>query len=192
MEAMVGLVVLGLLMSSIYLLLVFSLRARRQTEVFQEVHQQVEVAMSKVGQELAGSKISTVSYGSSPYYVIFLSLEKGLDQPDRSLYTYSGAGLPEWHKWVCFFLDESDHTLKRAEIELLPGPVTVPPAPAPPLLTDFQTSDTARTVARNIDQFEVVAGSTLETVRLTITSQAMVNSDNATATTLSSEVRVQN
>lgn len=191
LEALVAMTVLSLLMTSIYLLLIYGLHSRRQSEVYQTVHHQAEIAMQKLSVELTDSTIPTVSYGATPPHIIFLSLQKTLDQPDRSVYTFAPSGSAQWHKWVCFYLDESEHNLIRSEIDL-GGPITLPPTPSPPVLSDFQTSPSARTVARNIVSLEFVPGAGLQTLSLSLTAEAMVNSDKATSITLNSEVRVRN
>ena len=192
-EILTAMAVLSLLLSSIYLLLIYGLRARRQGEVYQTVHFQAELALEKVIDELRETNISSVVVGASPSHVIFLSLEDLLERPNRSRITYNGAGEPEWKKWVCFYRDETTNKLMRAELEVTPSsPATLPPMPVNQPLADFQASPTSRPVASNIEFFEVQPGSTLETLRVTVTARDMVNSDNATENNLSSEVHVRN
>lgn len=194
LETIVAMGLLSLLMSSLYLLLLYGMRYRQQSEVYQQVHQQANVGLRKITTELAASNISTVSFGASPPHLIFLSLERPLADPNRNVYTYSATGSPEWQKWVCFYVDEAADELWRAEIVPAGVPITLPPAPAPPALSAFQAvaPPDRYVVARNVETMSAGPGAIAQTVDLSVTATELVNSTDATTLTLNTELRVSN
>ncbi|MEW6281959.1 MAG: hypothetical protein AB1758_25365 [Candidatus Eremiobacterota bacterium] len=185
MEVLVGGGVLLLLLSALYLLLVFGLRYYRAAYAVETVHQQSLLTLRKLSAELRRSHPATVTYG--PGFVWFLSPDPPTATPGP--WTYASDGSLEWHTWIGYYLNGTE--LVRSELPL-GTPALVPPVPAAPTLTDFQVASSRRTVAREIQTLNAAAGTAPELVELVVTARVPTASNKFTEVTLRTQVHPEN
>jgi prepilin-type N-terminal cleavage/methylation domain-containing protein len=194
-ELMVALGLMGFLLAGLYGLVTLGFRHAREAEVFETVHSEALVAVSKIRREIALTSFASVSdLSSSPDFVIFASPQKPLGAPDHQVYSYDANGNLEWHKWVCFFRDASAGTVVRAEIPFTP-PVNAPPT-APPPIGDFLalTDPTAhRIIGRNCSALRFEQGTAvLGSVRVSVETAKLINSEDQTVLNLVDDVKPRN
>lgn len=196
-EVIVALSLLAILLTGIYGVLVLGFQNAREAEIFETVHREALVGMRKITDEVAITTKSTVNpLGGGPDHLIFASPQKPLGTPDHQLYTYDGNGNLQWYKWVCFYRDSTNNTVYRAEIPLPTPPADAPPpSGSQPPLVDF-TSLAARDrvpVFRNCTLLRFNDGATAPaTIRITLETEANVNSDEQTRMHLENEVAPRN
>jgi len=193
-EMMVAMSLMGFLLAGIYGLMTLGMRHAREADVFETVHSQALVVLAKMRQEITLTSYASVSdLATAPEYVIFASPQRTLDTPNHQVFSYDGTGNLEWHKWVCFFRDPVEDTVVRVE-QALATPTNAPPT-APPPLTDFTaaTGNDRRIVGRNCSALTFESGTAvLGSVRITVETSKLVNSEDRTVLRLIDDVKPRN
>ena len=194
-ELMVALGLMSFLLAGLYGLVTLGFRHAREAEVFETVHSEALIIVSKIRREVALTSFASVSdLSSAPDYVIFASPQKPLGAPDHQVYSYDANGNLEWHKWVCFFRDGGAKTVVRAEIPFTPS-VNAPPTTPPPI-GDFValTDPTAhRIIGRNCSSLRFEPGTAvLGSVRVSVETAKLVNSEDRTVLNLVDDVKPRN
>ncbi|MCA9777563.1 MAG: type II secretion system protein [Candidatus Eremiobacteraeota bacterium] len=193
-EMMVALSLMGFLLAGIYGLLTLGMRHAREADVFETVHSQALIALAKMRQEVTLTSYASLNdLSTAPDHLIFASPQRTLDTSNHQVFTYDGTGNLEWHKWVCFFRDPTENTVVRVELPL--SPATNAPPTNPPPLADFTvaTGKDRRTIARNCSALSFENGTAvLGSVRMTVETSKLVNSEDRTMLRLIDDVKPRN
>jgi hypothetical protein len=192
LEAMVALVVAGLLMAGLTSLVIYAMRCLRQFTTYNGVQQQVLFASRWLDEELSLSNTASMVLGTadscifgSPYGL------RNTNQFDQ--YVFVGTNLA-YRTWVCYYR-AANGELHRAEQSMGGNyPVSAIPVATRPSLATFSalTPPLNRTVARNLTLFRVDATTTAATVQLTIRVTDQVDSSHITELRTTTQVRVRN
>lgn len=184
------------LMGGLYLLLVAGLRYTQQSEVYQTVQQQANIGMKKMLWELENSLAESIYANTSPDpYIIFPSADQPLPA-GAGQWSTDAAGDLIWQKWVCFYHDSTDNTIKRTEL-VGSMPATDPLEPVDAGYPDLATmqAQTAKVLTRFVAQagFQVFpggAGGT--TVEIQLSTEENTNSTKVTRVNYRSRVYPKN
>ncbi len=138
-------------------------------------------------EELGDSRATSVAIDATLPQAHRIIFPSGQAYPGNAGPIQFVGGEIQWQKWVCFYLDNTNGQLHRAE--LAKAPTTAPPA-APGFAAFPLSGDDNRILARGIQ--ELVFVSTAQVMEARVKSRESVGSNKHTEVTLRSKVFLQN
>lgn len=146
-ETMVSMALISVVLTAVYSFMSMFLVNSRMLQAQADLENSAQTAVMRMVSDLADSRPASVTVGTSPTGVFFLSPRDGSDRFQRD-----ASGTLYWQKWVCYYLD-GNRQLVRAQI-VLDAPTTTPPASGYTTST-FQSLGSRRVVARDMSTLQV-------------------------------------
>lgn len=171
-------------LGGLYLVMIAGKRHAAQVQVLNDLQHQARLGINKMVRELENTKVECVNTQSSPGAVLFPSP----DAPKPAVpgrWTVSPGMALEWKKWVCFFHDLPDRSIRRTERALAIATAN-PPRPGMPLYPTFPTMRSqpkAEVLAREIVTLDFMVDTSLgggDTVRLKIAAERPTGTNKST------------
>ena len=182
------------LMGGVYLMVTGGLYYFQSGRAFQDVQNQAGLALRQMGLEIANGTVLAVNLDevNPADHIILLSADRPMPNASDP-WTYNAVNELERHKWVCFFRN-GDNELIRTESSAAGAPVALPPVPAMPTLSTFQTiaSPPTRVIARQISFLQFQRTLDLVSVEIHTAESPGSAATDVTQVVLTLETRMRN
>lgn len=187
LEVMVYAVLLGIMMTAMYLLLRTTLGFMRETNATASLQASAQRTAVKIAAELAQAHkgVGNIVASTSPSGIVFLS-----PRPGSGSTMYDSAGNQLWRQWVCYYFDAQKGRIMRSEINLS-TPTTTPPS-CPYTVLNFTGLPGNKMVADKVTGFSVALSGGATVVDLTASFSETVNSDNDYELQVTNQVLLRN
>ena len=166
-ETMVSMALITTVLTAIYSFMSMFLVNSRMLQAQADLENSAQTAVIRMVSDLSDSRSASVTVGTSPTGVFFLSPRDGSDRFQRD-----SSGTLYWQKWVCYYLD-GNRQLVRAQVPFTP--TTTPPVSAY-TTASFQSLGTRRVVARDLSTLQVT-GTAPVTIMASFTSTVLKTGD---------------
>lgn len=187
LEVMVYGLLLGIMMTAMYLLLRTTLGFMRETNATASLQASAQRTAVKITTELAQAHkgVGNIVANVEPSGIVFLS-----PRPGSGSTMYDNAGNQLWRQWVCYYYDDTNNRIMRGEINL-PTPTTTPPS-CPYTVLNFTGLPGNKMVADKVTGFSVTLSGGATVVDLTASFSESVNSADDYALQVKNQVMLRN
>lgn len=187
LEVMVYAVLLGIMMTAMYLLLRTTLGFMRETNATASLQASAQRTAVKITTELAQAHkgVGNIVAGTNPNGIVFLS-----PRPGSGSTMYDTAGNQLWRQWVCYYYDAPNGRIMRGEINLT-TPTTTPPS-CPYTVLNFTGLPGNKLVADKVTGFTLTLTGGATLVDLTASFSETVNSTGDYALQVKNQVLLRN
>jgi hypothetical protein len=187
-EVMIYSFLIGVVLSGVYGILIFSLRYYKTVDEMTTMQQDAMIAMSRTGEFLNDSKAEYVTIApiSGFHEPLFVGVMFPSPKNQDNEYLFNDEGKIMWQKWICYYPErQKDGTVYLiAKEDLMFQPVEKPVKQSAEQLAIFtkKTNVTSRRViAKNISSFKVaqiMAGSPVFEIKLAVDGPTYKNKPN--------------
>lgn len=187
LEVMVYALLLGIMMTALYMLLRTTLGFMRETNATASLQASAQKTAVKITTELAQAHkgASNIIAGTSPNGVVFLSPRPG---SGNTMYDSNGNQL--WRQWVCYYYDDVNQCIMRGEINLT-APTATPPS-CPYTVINFTGLPGNKTIADHVAGFSANLSGGATVVTITASFSESVNSSGDYSLQVNNEVLLRN